>query len=97
MPFFDVFYGIFIALIAPFLSIITSIFHKNYGYDIFHRIYGEYKLNMMIDFWSKTKGIQCVFKAIFDVIAIQIVMLEGIFTFKNSDFRIISGYNSSIA
>lgn len=44
-PFNDAFLGLFVALITPFGLISQAIMHKNHGYDVFHRVFGEYKMN----------------------------------------------------
>ena len=59
-----------------------------------HRIYGEYKINCLIDFWSKFKGIQCVVKAVIDVVIIELTVLGG--AFKQTDFKVIIGSNTNM-
>jgi hypothetical protein len=82
----DSFIGFFIGISTPFGLCYASIFHSNYGYNVFHRIYGEYKANMILDFWDKTIGIQIVFKAILDACAICAVSFIRAFSNKESDF-----------
>ena len=47
-PFNNTFLALHVALITPIGLICQAILHKNYGYDVFHRIFGEYKINQLI-------------------------------------------------
>ena len=45
LPYGPLFFATHVALISPLNYSIEGILHWHYGYGIFHRIFGEYKLN----------------------------------------------------
>jgi hypothetical protein len=44
-PFNGVFLGLHVGLITPFGVMSEAIRHKDYGYDVFHSVLGEFKKN----------------------------------------------------
>lgn len=66
-PYGSLFFAAHVAIISPFLYSIEGILHTDYGYGIFHRIFGEYKFNKahslsLVDF----QGV--ILSSIFDAI-----------------------------
>ena len=45
LPYNTLFFATHVALISPVLYFTEGITHMDYGYGIFHRIFGEYKFN----------------------------------------------------
>ena len=45
LPYGPLFFATHVAIISPLLYSIEGILHSDYGYGIFHRIFGEYKFN----------------------------------------------------
>lgn len=95
-PFNDSFLGIFVALITPFGLISQAIMHKNYGYDVFHRVFGEYKMNQLISFWSPTLAFQAIGKAIIDGVLIIIVFVGTGYLAKNDGFMLMPDSNGML-
>ena len=65
LPYGKLFFAMQVAVISPIQFFIEGLMHAEYGYEIFHRIFGEYKFNKqqilnIFDF----SGV--VFSAIFD-------------------------------
>ena len=57
MPYNAIFFATHVALVSPVLYFIEGIIHVDYGYGVFHRIFGEYKFNKthnlsILDFMS---------------------------------------------
>ena len=44
-PFYDVFFAVVIGIVTPFGCLTNSLFHKNDGYDVLHRVFGDYRIN----------------------------------------------------
>jgi hypothetical protein len=71
--------------------------HKNYGYAVFHRIFGEYKMNQVIAFWSPYIAIQAILKGCIDAILIVGILLETSYFFKNDGILVMPESNGMVA
>ena len=45
LPYGALFFATHVAIISPIQYFLEGIMHTDYGYGIFHRIFGEYKFN----------------------------------------------------
>lgn len=63
--------------------------HKNYGYDVFHRVFGEYKMNQLGSFWGPTIAYQVIAKAILDGIIIISIFVGTGYLAKNDGFLVM--------
>ena len=45
LPYGTLFFAMQVAVISPIQFLIEGLMHADYGYGIFHRIFGEYKFN----------------------------------------------------
>ena len=45
LPYGSLYFATHVALISPIQYFVEGIMHTDYGYEIFHRIFGEYKFN----------------------------------------------------
>lgn len=66
LPFNIFFTMIFMHLVTPQQYFVFGISHKDYGFDQFHRIFGEYRNNQFINILSGTQALSTVSKALID-------------------------------
>jgi len=70
--------------------------HKNYGYDVFHRVFGEYKMNQLGSFWGPTIAYQVIAKAVIDGVLIIIIFLGTGYFAKNDGFMLMPNSNGML-
>ena len=90
-PFNDIFLGLHVGLITPFGLVCQAIFFKDYGFDVFHRVYGEYKKNQLIPFWSLPSAFYALYNGICDAMIILAILIAPSYLTKNDGFFVMPG------
>lgn len=49
LPYGSLFFATHVAIISPIQYLLEGVMHSDYGYGIFHRIFGEYKFNKKLN------------------------------------------------
>ena len=47
LPYGRIFFSFFMAIVTPIQYLVQGITHSDYGYNVFHRIFGEYRFNLI--------------------------------------------------
>lgn len=66
LPFQLFFTMIFMHILTPLQYFLFGISHKDYGFDQFHRIFGEYRNNQFVNLFSGGQALQTSSKALID-------------------------------
>jgi hypothetical protein len=58
---------------------------------VFHRVYGEYKKNQLIPFWSLPSAFYALYNGFLDALIILAILIAPSYLTKNDGFSVMPG------
>ena len=87
LPYKPLFFASQVAIITPIAIFFEGIMHMDYGYGIFHRIFGEYKFNK-VHTLSLSDFTTSICYAFFDALLITILQVSWILAGSSQDLLV---------
>ena len=75
LPYGALFFGAHTAVFSPISCLLEGVMHTDYGYGVFHRIYGEYKFNKATPGALEFLGV--IFSAVTDAVLFCLFYAAG--------------------